>query len=31
VNAVFLVTNLVPIRWFDGGQVLAGLRRVRSR
>lgn len=31
VNAVFLVTNLVPIRRLDGGQVLAGLRRARSR
>jgi len=30
VNATLLLTNLVPIRWFDGGQVLAGMRRVRS-
>jgi Zn-dependent protease len=31
VNAAILLTNLVPARWLDGGQVLAGLRRVRSR
>lgn len=30
VNAVFLVTNLAPIRSLDGGQMLAGLRRARS-
>ena len=29
-NAALLLTNLVPIRFFDGGQVLAGLRRARS-
>ena len=31
VNAALLLTNLVPVRWLDGGQVLAGLRQVRSR
>ena len=30
-NAVVLLTNLVPIRWFDGGQILAGVRRFRAR
>ena len=30
LNAALLLTNLVPIRLFDGGQVLAGLRRARS-
>ena len=29
VNAVFLLTNLVPVRVLDGGQVLAGLRAER--
>jgi len=29
-NATFLVTQLVPVRWSDGGQLLAGLRQVRS-
>jgi len=31
VNAVFLFTNLVPIRALDGGQILAGLRTERRR
>jgi Zn-dependent protease len=31
VNAALLLTNLVPLRWLDGGQVLAGIRQVRSR
>jgi Zn-dependent protease len=30
VNAALLLTNLVPIPWFDGGQVLAGMRRLHS-
>lgn len=30
LNAVVLLTNLVPVRAFDGGQLLAGLRRSRS-
>jgi Zn-dependent protease len=30
VNAALLLTNLVPVRWLDGGQVLAGIRQVRS-
>jgi Zn-dependent protease len=30
VNAGLLLTNLVPVRWLDGGQMLAGMRRVRS-
>lgn len=29
-NAMLLVVNLVPIPVFDGGHLLAGLRRVRS-
>ena len=29
VNAALLLTNLVPVRWLDGGQVLAGMRQVR--
>jgi Zn-dependent protease len=29
VNTVVLLTNLVPIRVLDGGQVLAGLRAQR--
>ena len=31
LNALVLLTNIVPLRRLDGGQVLAGLRRVRSR
>jgi Zn-dependent protease len=31
INASMLFTNLVPVRALDGGQVLAGLRQVRSR
>ena len=31
VNAAILLTNLVPLRWLDGGQMLAGIRQVRSR
>ena len=31
VNAVLLLTNLVPVRSFDGGQLLDGIRQVRSR
>jgi Zn-dependent protease len=31
VNAALLLTNLVPLRALDGGQVLAGLHRARSR
>jgi Zn-dependent protease len=31
VNAALLLTNLVPIPALDGGQVLAGIRRGRSR
>ncbi len=31
LNAVILLTNLVPIRRLDGGQILAGIRQVRSR
>ena len=30
-NATFLVTQLVPVRRSDGGQLLAGLRQVRAR
>ncbi len=30
VNASLLLTNLIPIRWLDGGQLLASLRRQRS-
>jgi len=29
LNAALLLTNLVPLRQLDGGQVLAGLRRAR--
>ena len=29
VIAALLLTNLVPVRWLDGGQVLAGMKRVR--
>lgn len=31
VNAALLLTNLVPFRALDGGQVLVGLRRAHSR
>ncbi len=31
VNAALLLTNLVPLRALDGGQVLAGLHQARSR
>ncbi len=31
VNAALLFTNLVPVRWLDGGQILAGIRQVRAR
>ena len=31
VNTALLLTNLVPVRALDGGQVLAGIRRIRSR
>lgn len=31
VNAALLLTNLVPVRALDGGQVLAGLRSTRAR
>ena len=31
VNAALLLTNLVPLRWLDGGQVLAGIKGIRSR
>jgi Zn-dependent protease len=31
VNAALLFTNLVPVRWLDGGQILAGIRQVRRR
>ena len=31
LNAALLLTNLVPLRQLDGGQVVAGLRRVTSR
>jgi Zn-dependent protease len=30
VNAAMLLSNLVPVRALDGGQLLAGLRRARS-
>jgi stage IV sporulation protein FB len=30
-NATLLLTNLVPARRLDGGQVIAGIRQVRSR
>jgi Zn-dependent protease len=29
-NAAVLLTNLVPVRWFDGGQILAGIRESRA-
>jgi Zn-dependent protease len=31
VNAGLLFTNLVPARRLDGGQILAGIKHVRSR
>jgi stage IV sporulation protein FB len=31
VNAALLLTNLVPLSWLDGGQVLAGIKSARSR
>ena len=31
VNAALLLTNLVPVRWLDGGQILTGIRQVRRR
>lgn len=31
LNAALLLTNLVPLRQLDGGQMLAGLRRASSR
>lgn len=31
LNAALLLTNVLPLRQLDGGQLLAGLRRVRSR
>jgi Zn-dependent protease len=31
LNAALLLTNLVPLRQLDGGQVIAGLRRADSR
>jgi Zn-dependent protease len=31
LNAMVLLTNLVPIPRLDGGQVVAGLRRARAR
>ena len=31
VSGALLLTNLVPVRALDGGQILAGLRQVRSR
>ena len=30
VNATFLLTNLVPLRALDGGQMIVGLRRARK-
>ena len=30
VNAALLLTNLVPLRWLDGGQLLAGIKGIRS-
>ena len=30
LNAVILLTNLVPMRRLDGGQILSGIRQVRS-
>jgi Zn-dependent protease len=29
-NAVVLLTNLVPVRSFDGGQILSGIRESRA-
>ncbi len=31
LNSAVLLTNLVPIRQLDGGQVVAGIHRIRSR
>lgn len=31
LNAALLLTNMVPFRPLDGGQLVAGLRRVRAR
>lgn len=31
LNAALLLTNVIPFRHLDGGQLLAGLRRVRAR
>jgi Zn-dependent protease len=31
LNAVLLITNLIPFRALDGGQILAGLRAERER
>lgn len=31
MNAVLLLTNLMPIRVFDGGQILAGFTEARRR
>jgi Zn-dependent protease len=31
LNAAVLLTNLVPLRPLDGGQLVAGLRRASSR
>jgi Zn-dependent protease len=31
LNAALLLTNLVPLRQLDGGQVVAGIRRSSSR
>jgi len=30
INAAVLLTNLLPVRWFDGGQILAGIRQSRA-
>ena len=30
LNALVLLTNLVPVRMLDGGQILSGIRQVRS-
>ena len=30
INAAVLLTNLVPLRWFDGGQIVAGIRQSRA-
>jgi Zn-dependent protease len=31
VNAALLFTNLVPVRWLDGGRIVAGIKQVRRR